>query len=72
MFPARQLSVRYRLTTRHGMPENPLVKILQRPRGWIRVSPSERTWIPAISPSSKRRSCRWPLTSLLDVLNETD
>ena len=56
-----------------GMPENPLVKILQRPRGWIRVSPSERTLDPRHLTQLKAEILpRWPLTSLLDVLNETD
>jgi TnpA family transposase len=56
-----------------GMPQNPLVKILQRPRGWIRLSPSERKPDPLNLTQLKAEILqRWPMTSLLDVLKETD
>jgi hypothetical protein len=56
-----------------GMPQNPLVQILQRPRGWIRVSPSERKPDPLHLTQLKAEILqRWPMTSLLDVLKETD
>src|SRR5688500_19455828 len=56
-----------------GMPQNPLVKILQRPRGWIRVSPSEHKPDPLHLTQLKAEILqRWPMTSLLDVLKETD
>ena len=56
-----------------SMPTNPGVKILQRPRGWIRVSPSERQPDPPTLAHLKAEVLRrWPMTSLLDVLKETD
>ena len=56
-----------------SMPTNTGVKILQRPRGWIRVSPSERQPDPPTLAHLKAEVLRrWPMTSLLDVLKETD
>jgi len=56
-----------------SMPTNTGVKILQRPRGWIRVSPSERQQDPPTLAHLKAEVLRrWPMTSLLDVLKETD
>jgi len=55
------------------MPQNPLVKILQRPRGWIRLSPSERKPDPLNLTQLKAEILqRWSMTSRLDVLKETD
>jgi TnpA family transposase len=49
------------------------VKILQRPRGWVRVSPSERKPAPLhLTPLKAEILQRWPMTSLLGVLKETD
>src|SRR5215831_2832800 len=56
-----------------SLPTNPRVKILQRPRGWIRVSPSEPQPDPPTLAHLKAEVLRrWPTTSLLDVLKETD
>ena len=55
-----------------GMPLNPGVKILLRPKGWIRVSPLERLPEPPNLAHLKAEiTRRWPMTSLLDVLKET-
>lgn len=55
------------------MPKNQRVKILTRENGWISVSPLE----PQPEPLNLRRLkgeliSRWPMTSLLDILKETD
>lgn len=56
-----------------GMPQNPGVKILQRPKGWIRVSPLERQPDPPNLARLKAEiTRRWPMTSLLDVLKEAE
>jgi TnpA family transposase len=56
-----------------GMPHNPGVKILQRPKGWIRVSPLDRLPEPTNLAHLKAEiTRRWPMTSLLDVLKETE
>ena len=56
-----------------GMPHNPSVKILQRPRGWIQVAKPERQPEPPNLAGLKAEiTRRWPMTSLLDVLKETD
>src|SRR5216683_2294433 len=56
-----------------GMPQNPGVKILLRPKGWIRVSPLERLPEPTNLAHLKAEiTRRWPMTSLLDVLKETE
>jgi TnpA family transposase len=56
-----------------SMPSNPGVTILQRPRGWIRVSPLERQPDPLHLAQLKAEILRrWSMTSLLDVLKETD
>jgi TnpA family transposase len=56
-----------------GMSQNPGVKILQRPKGWIRVSPLERQPDPPNLARLKAEiTRRWPMTSLLDVLKETE
>ena len=55
------------------IPQNQRVKILTREKGWISVSPVE----PQAEPLNLQRLkgeliSRWPMTSLLDVLKETD
>ncbi|MEE9149494.1 MAG: Tn3 family transposase [Candidatus Tectomicrobia bacterium] len=56
-----------------GMPHNTGVSILQRPQGWIRVSRLERQADPPNLAKVKGEIARlWPMTSLLDVLKETD
>jgi TnpA family transposase len=56
-----------------GMPQNPGVKILLRPKGWIRVSPLDRLPEPLNLAHLKAEITRqWPMTSLLDVLKETE
>jgi TnpA family transposase len=46
---------------------------LQRPKGWIRVSPLERQSDPPNLARLKAEiTRRWPMTSLLDVLKETE
>ena len=56
-----------------GMPQNTGVAILQRPQGWIRVARLERQADPPNLARLKGEIVRlWPMTSLLDVLKETD
>ena len=56
-----------------GMPNNPGVKILQRPKGWIKVSPFDTQPDPPNLANLKSEiNRRWPMTGLLDVLKETD
>jgi TnpA family transposase len=56
-----------------GMPTNPGVKILQRPKGWIQVAKLDRLPEPLnLSQLKLEITQRWPMTSLLDVLKETD
>jgi TnpA family transposase len=56
-----------------GMPTNPGVKILQRPQGWIQVANLERLpEPPTLAHLNMEITQRWPMTSLLDVLKETD
>jgi TnpA family transposase len=56
-----------------GMATNPGVKILQRPQGWIQVSKLDRLPDPLNLAQLKMEiTQRWPMTSLLDVLKETD
>ena len=55
------------------LPKNPRVKILARDNGWISVSPSESQPEPLNLQRLKVELLqRWPMTSLLDVLKETD
>lgn len=56
-----------------GMPKNPNVRITEKGNGWISVSPLE----PQAEPLNLVRlkaeiARRWPMTSLLDILKETD
>lgn len=54
-----------------GLPDNPYVKIL--PKGWIHLSPLEAQTDPEFLLALKGEiGRRWPMTSLLDVLKETD
>ncbi len=56
-----------------GMPQNPGVQILLRPQGWMRVSPLERLPEPTnLAHLTAEITRRWPMTSLLDVLQETE
>src|SRR5262249_38268972 len=56
-----------------NVPSNPDVSILEKAGGWIKLSPfapqpEHATWV-ALKEEITRR---WPMTSLLDVLKETD
>ena len=56
-----------------GLPKNPKVRIADKGKGWITLSPLE----PLVEPANLTRIKaellrRWPMTSLLDVLKETD
>ena len=56
-----------------GMPTNTGVKILQKKGGWISLSPFEAQAEPPNLGALKQEVFRrWPATSLLDVLKETD
>ncbi len=56
-----------------GIPKNKKVKILDKKNGWIRVSPLEKQPEPLnILRLKSSLVQRWPMTSLLDVLKETD
>lgn len=57
-----------------GLPSNPKVKIINKKKGgWIAVSPSEAQPEPENLGMVKGEvGQRWPMTSLLDMLKETD
>ena len=56
-----------------GMPKNTPVKILTKNNGWIRLSPFAALPEPANLNHLKREiEQRWSMTSLLDMLKETD
>jgi len=56
-----------------GMPGNPKVKILPKKGGWISVSPLDPQAEPeSLGALKTEMARRWPMTSLLDVLKETD
>ena len=56
-----------------GMSQNPGVKILAKNNGWIRVSPFDAVPEPRNLQRLKREiEQRWSMTSLLDMLKETD
>jgi hypothetical protein len=56
-----------------GMPTNSKVKILPKKGGWILVSPFEPQAEPeSLGALKAEMARRWPMTSLLDVLQETD
>ena len=60
-------------TLNDGLPKNPKVKILQKPKGSIRLSPLEKQSEPVNLLKLKTElTQRWPLTSLLDILKEAD
>ena len=61
------------VTLNKGIPKNKKVKILEKKNGWIRVSPLEKQPEPLnILRLKSELVQRWPMTSLLDVLKETD
>ena len=56
-----------------GLSKNPSVKVLTKNNGWIRLSPFEALPEPPNLRHLKREiEQRWPMTSLLDMLKETD
>jgi TnpA family transposase len=56
-----------------GMPKNTTVKILKRKNGWIRVSPLKAQPPPRnLARFKAELGARWRMTSLLDVLKETE
>ncbi|WP_088225402.1 Tn3 family transposase [Desulfosporosinus sp. FKB] len=56
-----------------GIPKNPKVRIIEKGNGWITLSPLEPQAEPANLNRIKAELLRrWPMTSLLDVLKETD
>ncbi len=57
-----------------GLPSNPKVKILNKKKGsWISISPSEAQPEPENLEKVKSEvGRRWPMTSLHDMLKETD
>ena len=56
-----------------GMPKNNPVKILTKNNGWIRLSPfAARSEPPNLNHLKKEIEQRWSMTSLLDMLKETD
>ncbi|MGI6120574.1 MAG: Tn3 family transposase, partial [Desulfosporosinus sp.] len=56
-----------------GLPKNPKVRITDKGNGWITLSPLEPQAEPANLTRIKAELLRrWPMTSLLDVLKETD
>ena len=56
-----------------SLPKNPHVKILQKRHGWIALSPLNAQPEPVNLSELKRQILkRWPMTSLLDMLKETD
>lgn len=56
-----------------GMPKNPKVRITDKGKGWISLSPLEPQEEPVNLIRIKGEiTRRWPMTSLLDILKETD
>jgi hypothetical protein len=56
-----------------SLPKNPHVKILQKRHGWIALSPLNAQPEPVnLSQLKSEILKRWPMTSLLDMLKETD
>jgi len=56
-----------------SLPKNPHVKILQKRHGWIALSPLNAQPEPVnLSELKSEILKRWPMTSLLDMLKETD
>lgn len=55
------------------LPDNPHVEILKKAGGWIKLSPLEAQPEPENLLALKAEIARrWPMTSLLDILKETD
>jgi TnpA family transposase len=55
------------------LPKNPKVRLLKRGKGWISVTPLEAQADPPMLDRLKAEVfARWPMTSLLDILKETD
>ena len=60
-------------TLDRGLPKNRGVKILSKGNGWISVSPLEAQAEPVnLGHLKAELVARWPMTSLLDILKETD
>ena len=56
-----------------GLPKNPKVKILNKSGGWICLTPFDPQKEPENLSSLKEEiTATWPMTSLLDVIKETD
>ncbi len=56
-----------------SIPNDPLVNILPRQKGWISVTPYTAQEEPSnIEKLKQEVAKRWPMTSLLDILKETD
>ena len=56
-----------------SLPKNPHIKILQKGHGWIALSPLNAQPEPVnLSQLKSEILKRWPMTSLLDMLKETD
>lgn len=57
----------------NGLPQNPKVRITDKGNGWITVSPLDPQAEPMNLVRVKAEVVRrWPMTSLLDILKETD
>ena len=57
----------------NGMPKNPKVKLSNKKGGWITLSPFEAQEEPVNLNKLKAEIMRqWPMTSLLDILKESD
>jgi hypothetical protein len=60
-------------TLDQGLPQNPPVKILEKAHGWISLSPLEAQPEPTgLTALKAELESRWPMTSLLDILKETE
>ena len=60
-------------TLNRGLPKNPHVKILENGNGWISLSPLEAQPEPVgLTALKTELGQRWPMTSLLDILKETE
>jgi hypothetical protein len=60
-------------TLDQGLPKNPHVKILPKSNGWISLSPLEAQPEPlSLTMLKAALGTQWPMTSLLDMLKETD
>jgi TnpA family transposase len=56
-----------------GLPKNPHVKVLIKNKGWISLSPLDAQPEPvSLMRLKSELGQRWPMTSLLDMLKETD